>query len=144
MPRATVITDTIRKELKSCPGGYVELKQLSYSEMLARRDIVTRMSMRQGGDDKINVELANLEANRFSFRNCIVDHNLEDDNGRKLDFSLPNTLAILDPKVGVEIERYIDELNQDDEEEELADFTMPASSFSGETPTELTSTLEQN
>lgn len=142
MPRATVITDTIHRELKSCPGGFVELKQLSYSEMLARRDIVTRMSMRQGSDDKINVELANLEANRFSFRNCIVDHNLEDEHGRKLDFTLTNTLAILDPKIGVEIERYIDELNQDDDEAELADFTTPAFSSSEATETELSSHTE--
>ena len=137
MPRATMLTDGIRKELKSCPEGFVVLRQLSYSEMLARRDMVTRMSMQQGkGNDKINVELANLEANRFSFGKCIVDHNLEDDQGHKLDFGNVMTLQVLDPRVGAEIERYIDELNQEGEDEEQEDFTPPATSSSEDSQTE--------
>jgi hypothetical protein len=128
MPKATIISDVVRKDLKSCPGGYVELKQLAYSEMLARRDIVTRLSMSQKKDnDKIDVELANLEANRFSFKHCIVDHNLEDDNGGKLDFSNAMTLNILDPRIGQEIERHIDEMNQEADDENLEDFTPPVS-----------------
>lgn len=122
MPRATMLTEGVRHELKTCPDGFVLLKQMSYSEMLARRDIVTRLSMQQGkGNDKINVELANLEANKFSFKHCIVDHNLEDEFGMKLDFSNGMTLQILDPRVGSEIERLIDEMNQegDDEDQEL-------------------------
>ena len=129
MPKATVLTEAVKKDLKSCPGGFVTLRQLSYSEMLARRDIVTRMSMRQGSkDDKINVELANLEANRYSFKHCISEHNLEDDNGQPLNFANPMTFDVLDPKIGAEIERYIDEMNQDDEDSE--DFTPPVSASS--------------
>lgn len=129
MPRATMMTDPVHKDLKTCPGGFVDLKQLAYSEMLARRDIVTRLSMSQKKDaDKIDVELANLEANRYSFKHCIVDHNLEDDNGGKLDFNNPMTLNVLDPRIGSEIEKYIDELNQDDDDET---FTNAASGSSG-------------
>ncbi len=145
MPRATMLTDGIRKELKTCPEGYVVLRQLSYSEMLARRDMVTRMSMQQGkGNDKINVELANLEANRYSFKHCIVDHNLEDDLGNKLDFSNVMTFQVLDPKVGVEIERYIDELNQEAEDEEQEDFTPPVTSSSEDSPTEQFTPVESS
>jgi hypothetical protein len=140
-----MLTDGIRKELKTCPEGYVVLRQLSYSEMLARRDMVTRMSMQQGkNNDKINVELANLEANRYSFGKCIIDHNLEDDQGHKLDFGNVMTLQVLDPKVGVEIERYIDELNQEAEDEAQEDFTPPVTSSSEDSPTELFAPAESS
>lgn len=48
MPKATVSHDRVRHDLKTCEGGWVELRQLSYSEILARRDGVTRMSLEQG------------------------------------------------------------------------------------------------
>jgi hypothetical protein len=140
-----MMTGGVRKDLKSLPGGFVELRQMSYSEMLARRDIVTRLSMSQKKDnDKIDVELANLAANRFSFAKCIVDHNLEDEFGQKLDFQNTMTLEVLDPRVGVEIEQYIDELNQDAEDEEQEDFTPPATSSYEDNPTELSPTVEHS
>jgi hypothetical protein len=71
-----------------------------------------------------------------------LDHNLEDEFGNKLDFSNGMTLQVLDPRIGVEIERYIDELNQDAEDEEQEDFTQLATSSLEDSPTELSDTAE--
>jgi hypothetical protein len=56
----------------------------------------------------------------MDFEQCIVDHNLTDSTGRKLNLADPATLDILDPRVGEEIEKYIDELNNLENEEEVA------------------------
>lgn len=136
MPRATVTTDVIHKELKTCPGGYVDIKQLAYYDMLKRSDNATRMSMEAGGDvksaesRKIAIEFMNQWTTEFDFANCIEDHNLEDENGQKLDLSNPMTLKILDPRIGAEIARYIMELNQ--EVDDLEDFTKSSISSSSD------------
>jgi hypothetical protein len=46
-----------------------------------------------------------------------------------LNFSLPGTIDIHDPKIGAEIERHIDELNQE-EEEDLENFSPSSTSVS--------------
>lgn len=140
MPRATVTTDTQRKDLKTLEGAFVELRQLSFDEMLERRDKAMKMSMqaqtRNAKDPgTINLDSAQQWARHFEFSRCIVDHNLEDENGNKLDFSNRMTLRVLDPKVGAEIERYVDELNQEDEES-FEDFTKRLSSSSESNGTE--------
>lgn len=132
MPVATRQTETTRRELTSCPGGFIVLRQLSYDEMLERRDggikILMEQSPGRNVDSKTSMQIANRWSNQFTFPRCIVDHNLTDVNGVGLDFSKPDlTFKHLDPKVGAEIERYIDELNQ---EEESEDFTNAASSSS--------------
>lgn len=148
MPQATVTQETVHKELKSCPGGYVELKQLSFDQMLERRDKAMRMSMEQAGrgrreqNAKIDLETASKWTRQFEFSHCIVDHNLEDDKGQKLNFANPMTLSVLDPKIGAEIERYIEELNQEDEES-LEDFTerqSGSSEVNGKKPSSNTDT----
>jgi len=148
MPRATVTQEVIRKELKSCPEGWVDLKQLPYYDMLKRRDNATRMSMDTGsGKDaaenrRVAIEFMNQWSTEFDFANCIVDHNLEDEFGQKLDMANPMTLKILDPRIGLEIEGYITALNQ--EEEDLEDFTSaPTSSFKMP-PSELSDDTDTN
>ena len=141
MPRATVSRETKRYDLRTCPDGFVELRQLPYAEMLARRDIITQMTLEStpaslGTEEEVQrarIEMANLESNRFSFRHCIVNHNLEDEDGRLLDFKDRRTLERLDPRIGVEIEELIDNLNTDTEDT-LKDFTTPPSSSTVETP----------
>jgi hypothetical protein len=123
MPKATISTETVRKELKTCPGGFVELRQLSWAEMMKRRDIASRMyadvSTKQGNATPETIrqymEVVNVAIMEFEFKNCIVDHNLENDDGVLLDFSNAMSLQILNPKIGSEIDRYIEELNQEDE-----------------------------
>lgn len=129
MPNATVSTEAVRKELKTLAGGFVMLQPLPFGKILERREKASKMSMDQQQQGKgrkqaqrVSFDLMQRWARSFDFANCIVDHNLEDANGGKLNFSLAGTLDILDPKIGAEIEEYIDELNQEEDDSDLEDF----------------------
>jgi len=130
MPNATVSTEAVRKELKTLSGGFVMLKALPFGKLLERREKGSKMSMDQNKDKKqnqrVSFDLMQRWARGFDFANCIVDHNLEDGSGNKLNFSLQGTLDILDPKVGAEIEEYIDELNQEEDDDDLEPFLSPS------------------
>lgn len=137
MPKATVSQELHHHDLKTLEGGFVKLKQLSFDQMLERRDKAMRMTMEsqttgtRQPTSKIEMESAMQWTRFFEFSNCIVEHNLEDDNGVPLNFNNPMTLRILDPKIGAEVERLIEELNQEDEES-LEDFTKRLSLSSKE------------
>jgi len=119
MPRATVdISKTDRFELKTLPpseseeGGFVVLRRMSYGEFLRRRDMISKMSMKgEGKNTEAIMEMANEVVTRYEFQTCIVDHNLEDENGKQLDFRSSKTFAVMDPVVGEEIAELIDEYN---------------------------------
>jgi hypothetical protein len=148
MPKATVSQELHHRDLRTVDGGYVKLKQLSFDQMLERRDKAMRMTMEsQAGairpTSKIDLESAMQWTRYFEFSNCIVEHNLEDDNGTQLNFGNPMTLRILDPRVGQEIERYIEELNQEDEES-LEDFTRRLSASSKDNGNTQTESTEQS
>ena len=137
MPRATVSHAGVRHDLKTCPGGFVELRQLSFDEILARRDVITNLSIEreqnQGADDNVRMQINTMNhwAREFDFRNCIRDHNLEDDNGQPLDFTKAHTFKVLDPRIGREIEVLIDALNGDeDDDAAMKPFTPAAGSSS--------------
>lgn len=143
MPDVTIdVSHYERYELKTAPpDGFVMLRALPYGMKLTRRDKATRMMMKQeeaGGrgrrrsNEPMNIELETLNewANSYDFAYCIGDHNLTDKNGTLLDFTNPMTLKILNPKVGSEIEKYIGELNEDEDEESLEDFMQRHTSSS--------------
>lgn len=118
MPNATVSTTTRRVELKTCPEGYVVLRQLPYGDWLYRSDIAMNMAMKgEAGAKKEELEMAmktaNAEVTKFEFSKCIVDHNLEDANEQKLDFGA-NGLQQLDPRIGQEISEAISEMHEFD------------------------------
>jgi hypothetical protein len=104
--------------------------------MMQRRDITARLYSEQKtgknvkSDDVMRqvMEVMNVAIMEYEFKNCIVNHNLEDDNGVLLDFSSSMALHNLDPKIGAEINRYIDELNQEDEEDLAVSPSVPTSS----------------
>jgi hypothetical protein len=138
MPVGTVTQEPVRYELTTLPpDGFVTLRQLPYWDVLERRDQGSRAVMEQsknaGDDTKMVIETYQTWERAYTFKNCIVDHNITDVNGVSLDFTKPQTLRMLAPHVGVEIERLIDKLNaEDDADEEL--FPTVASSSS---PTEV-------
>ena len=122
MPRATIDnTATERFLLRSLPAmdgeeaGWIELKKLSYGQILARRDMATGMAIegidKSQDDMKATIDIIQKTVTEFEFKNCIADHNLEDANGTKLNFGNPTSLTDLDPQVGQEIGDLIDELN---------------------------------
>lgn len=123
MPVATVKRDLIRRDLRTVEGGWVDLRPLSYDEVLERRDGGIKILMEQAPgknvDSKTSMQIANKWSNHFTFPRCVAGHNLTDENGVALDFSKPEFLfKFLDPKIGSEIEELIDELNQEDEDVE--------------------------
>lgn len=127
MPRATVDQSPGEKiDLKSCPGGYVILQRLSYGQKIARRELSTQLTMdigKKAAKKDPRAELAMLQqaSTMFDYSHCLVDHNLEDASGNKLNLHNAHDVNSLDPKVGEEIETLIDDLNNFEEELETAE-----------------------
>jgi len=147
MPVATRKIETEKHDLKTLPGAWVELRQLSYDEMLERRDGATQILMERGikntDSQQMNVKVLNRWSNQYSFPRCIVDHNLTDEQNIPLDFNKPERVfPMLDPRVGAEIEALIDKLNQEDDVEE--DFTPAPDSSLPDGPTSPSNDSEAN
>lgn len=121
MPRATVDTSkTEHKDLKSCPpDGFVVLRRMTYGEYIKRREMLSGMRLEgKGKNAEAVMQLANEKVTQFEFRNCIIDHNLEDEAGRKLNLGSVKDFSQLDPRIGQEIGEYIDQMNQFQSEDE--------------------------
>lgn len=118
MPRATTdLESRERLELKSLPEGFVELRRMSYGEILQRRDMGMRMVAEAGKADSMVMEMIQTKTTQFEFERCITDHNLEDHTGRKLNFRNMQDFQSLDPRVAQEIEEAISKMNGTDEGE---------------------------
>jgi hypothetical protein len=140
-----------RFELKTAPAdpnvpgdenGYVILRPLPYGMKLKRRDGMSKMSMRTGAknnDGEIELQSFNDWAVGFDFKYCIVDHNLLGLDGKKLDLSSDLARQLLDPKIGSEIEKLINSLNEDPDEESLEDFLSRSNTSSMTEPTDSSS-----
>ncbi len=127
MPKAVVQTEAITYNLKSLPGGWVQLRPLTFGQLLKRREMASRMSaVSQGAKqpDKYLMEVILHQTNLFDFKHCVVDHNLfeDDDDLVKFNFADPKAFEKLDPRVGSEIELEISKLNEPETEEELENF----------------------
>lgn len=156
MPKATVSQESVRRELRTLPGGFITLRTLSFHEMNMRQEMAARMyqetkvtggkAQKQKQEETVRgyFELMNVAVTEYEFRNCIVDHNLEDENGELIDFTRPMQAWRLDPKIGQEIGQYIDELNQFDvDEDELVPLATVPSSSSLTAVSTLTTTSDQ-
>lgn len=120
MPRAVVNTEeTERHDLKSCPEGFVTLRRMTYGQVVQRRAL-SKLSLLMEGKKNVTGELAmaSKEVSLFEFAHCIVDHNLEDATGRRLNLSLEVDFNQLDPRIGQEIEGFISDMNNFDGEAE--------------------------
>lgn len=110
-------------ELKSLPGAQVTLRRMSYDAYLARRDMMTsiRLAAKGRGDEDFagEMKMMNHKVAIFDFKECVVDHNLEDENGNTLDLTKPSTFKRLNPKVGIEIDELIEKMNEPTSDEEL-------------------------
>jgi hypothetical protein len=122
MPQATInFQKTERFDLKSCPEGFVELRRMSYGEKLSRQQMAMEMAMREGGKGEVDDMVLKMTQTRvveFEFANCVVDHNLEDEAGQKLNFKTPKAVHSLHPQIGDEINGLIDKMNTFEETEE--------------------------
>lgn len=117
MPKATAnINQTKRFDLKSCPGGYVVVRRLSYGLKLQRQEL--SMSMQMAGEKNnasMNMNVRVSSVAEFDFKHCLVEHNLTDDNDQPLNLQRPEYVGMLDGAVGEEIGMYIDQVNALDE-----------------------------
>ena len=115
MPKAVADQEAVRVELKTAPpDGFVLIRQLTYGEYLKRRDMAQTMGAKEGPDGKpegMQLEVHSEKVAFYEFRILILDHNLEDKDGRKLNFSDPQDVVRLDPKVAQEIESHITSMN---------------------------------
>lgn len=113
MVRATTSLDTKRYDLETIEGAWVEIRPMTYGQFLQRRDMAMKMGMSgKGGAEKVDIDMMQEAVTRFEFKVCIADHNLEDENERKLTLSEPGDFNRLDPRVGQEISSLIDSLIQ--------------------------------
>src|ERR1043166_6456195 len=111
MPNATVSNNnTDRFELKTLEGAFVVIRRMTFGEKLARQDEI--FSMHASMESKqLEMNMLNKKAALKDFGNLVIDHNLTDENDRKLNFANPQDVLMLDPRVGDEISGYIDQLN---------------------------------
>lgn len=133
MPIATASQEGTTEQLKSLEGGVVILKRLTYGQKLRRLETASRMTldMNRRNKDSVKGEMEMLQyaATLFDFQRCIVDHNLEklsdpnDPNSTpvKLNFAHETDFVALDPKVGEEISRLIDKMNNFEDQEGNSD-----------------------
>lgn len=115
MPFAGTSVETVRYDLESLPGAFVELRRLTYGQKLQRKNMSKlAIDMNSKSKDlKGELAMASREATLMDFKNCIVDHNLFKDADETIKFNFGNAMDVefLDPKIGEEIEKYIDSLN---------------------------------
>jgi hypothetical protein len=124
MPRAVNIAENQKFELKSLPEAYVVIRRMSQGEKMQRAGRMSGLKVsgsRKSRDFQGELELANQRVTEFEFATCIIDHNLEDEDGRVLDFSQASDLAKLDGKVGEEIGVYINRVNQFEGDDDTGD-----------------------
>lgn len=152
MPQAVIDTaEVFRFDLKTLPanngdaGGYVVLRRLTYHQMMQRRDIAAKIGWEErrskgktNADESIKamMEIMNVATMEYEFKHSIVEHNLEDEAGRLIDFTNAKSYVNLHPKIGAEIGKYIDELNQETDEGELENFPNAAKQSYGEETTQ--------
>jgi len=121
MPVAVVHEEPERRELKSCPGGYVDIKRMTYGEKLQRRAFIGDMEMKSGKGSKdvvTTMKVFNEAAELYDFAHAIVGHNLTDVDERPLVFTNPGDVKKLTGRIAEEIGQYIDEINNFEEDDE--------------------------
>lgn len=119
MPVAVRSDDTETFKLKSLEGAFVTLRRMSYGQILERRAMMKLSFVSQGKNKPAEGEIAmaNKKVNLYEFQKCVVEHNLEKVEGQLLNLSNAADVELLDPKVGQEIERYIEKLNNLEDED---------------------------
>jgi hypothetical protein len=98
---------------------------MTFGQKLQRQQMVSQMRFSgKSKDFSGEMDLVNAKVAEFEFAQCIVDHNLEDESGNKLDFKKPRDVNRLDPRIGDEIGELIGKMNnfdrdadEDDEEQ---------------------------
>lgn len=119
---ASVSTVPKRFELKTLEGGYVVLRRMSYGEKTHRQEMATKQAATPGDDGKVaklDIALMTTMVAEWEFGNLIVEHNLEIEEGVPFVFNRRGDLQRLDPRVGDEINGYIADMNNYEEDDQM-------------------------
>jgi len=114
MPVAVVKDETERFELKSLGGAYVVVRQMSYGEKMLRSGMTGAMKLLKDNKQSDYVGELSMETQKITlwdFANLIVEHNLQDMDGRELNFRNETDVRKLSSKIGEEVGTYIDKVN---------------------------------
>lgn len=118
MPVAVVTDTKHRFELKSLEGAFVVIREMSYGERIYRAGLTGAMKILKDTKSDYAGELA-METSRITlwdFMNLIIEHNLQDHDGRELNLKTEADVKKLHAKIGEEIGKYIDEVNNFEDE----------------------------
>jgi hypothetical protein len=114
MPVAVITTEPTRKELKSLPGAYVVIREMTYGEKIYRSGMTGAMKLLKENKQTDYVGEVSMETQRITlwdFANLVMEHNLQDTDGRTLNFKNESDTKKLTAKIGDEVGTYIDEIN---------------------------------
>ena len=120
----SINADPIKYDLKSWPGAWVKLRPMSYGAKQHRKELAiadTRMRQVRGTGaqaQEVAMNLMQRIVSEFEFRECIAEHNLEVAEGKPFDFKDPASLDLLPSPVGEEIDKYISQMNNFEDEED--------------------------
>jgi hypothetical protein len=113
MPVAVVTSEPVRKDLKSLPEGYVVIREMTYGEKIYRSGMTGAMKLlKETKSDYIGeMSMETQKITIWDFANLVVEHNLQDVDGRELNFKNEQDVRKLSAKIGDEVGTYIDEIN---------------------------------
>lgn len=118
MAKAQATSTIEHYDLKTCEGGWVKLRRFSYGESLERKSKISlSFAAGKGSDNRASMDMASKEVAFFEFSRCVVEHNLEKEDGTLFNFKNKVDLLLLDPRIGEEIESYINKLNNFEDDE---------------------------
>jgi hypothetical protein len=114
MPVAVVTDELHRFDLKSLEGAYIVVREMTYGEKIMRSGMSGAMKLLKDTKKSDYVGELSMETQKITlwdFSNLIVEHNLEDRDGRALNFKLEADVRKLSSKIGEEVGTRIDEVN---------------------------------
>lgn len=114
MPVAVVTSEPVRKELKTLPEGYVVIREMTYGEKIYRSGMTGAMKLLKESKQTDYVGEMSMETQKITlwdFANLVVEHNLQDADGRQLNFKMEADTRKLAARIGDEVGTYIDEIN---------------------------------
>jgi len=100
---------------------------MNYGEKLLRSNMATKLLM-SGSRDKndkdvqAEVDMQTELVAYWDFANLITEHNLQDADGRELNFRNPSDVKKLDSVIGEEVGQLIDNFNSPEESDEVKNF----------------------
>lgn len=120
MPVAVIQESNHKFDLKSLPEGYVVIREMTYGERLMRQGLSGKMKLiaDQKSEYAGEVEMATKKLALWDFANLIIEHNLDDLDGRRLNFKLEHDVNKLSSRIGEEVGTYIDKVNSFEDIEE--------------------------